>query len=88
MWANRLAATGRFEHDPNPNGEGENLALFQGGARKDCTDAMSYWQVAILLTFFKRSNSDLSQTSHCNSKGLSVSELMRIENMITQVKFY
>ena len=34
-----------------------------------------------------RPNSDLSQTSHCNIKGLSVSEVMRIENMITQVKF-
>ena len=35
-----------------------------------------------------RPNSDPSQTSHCNLKGLSVSEVMRIENMITQVKFY
>ena len=35
-----------------------------------------------------RTSSDLSQTSHCNIKGLSVSEVMRIENMITQVKFY
>ena len=35
-----------------------------------------------------RPNSDLSQTSHCNIKGLSVSEVMRIENMITQVKFH
>ena len=35
-----------------------------------------------------RPNSDLSQTSHCNIKGLSVSVVMRIENMITQVKFY
>ena len=35
-----------------------------------------------------RPNSDPSQTSHCNIKGLSVSEVMRIENMITQVKFY
>ena len=35
-----------------------------------------------------RPNSDLSQTSHCNIKRLSVSEVMRIENMITQVKFY
>ena len=35
-----------------------------------------------------RPNSDLSQTSHCNIKGLLVSEVMRIENMITQVKFY
>ena len=32
-----------------------------------------------------RPNSDLSQTSHCNIKGLLVSEVMRIENMITQV---
>ena len=40
------------------------------------------------LTLFKKPNSDLSQTSHCNIKGLSVSEVMRIENMITQVKFY
>ena len=35
-----------------------------------------------------RSNSDMSQTSHCNIKGLSVREVMRIENMITQVKFF
>ena len=35
-----------------------------------------------------RPNNDLTQTSHCNIKGLSVSEVMRIENMITQVKFY
>ena len=35
-----------------------------------------------------RPNSDLSQTSHCNIKGLSVSEVMRIDNMITQVKCY
>ena len=35
-----------------------------------------------------RPNNDLSQTSHCNIKGLSVSEVMRIENEITPVKFY
>ena len=35
-----------------------------------------------------RPNNDVSQTSHCNIKGVSVSEVMRIENMITQVKFY
>ena len=40
------------------------------------------------LTLIKRPSSDLSQTSHCNIKGLSVSKVMRIENMITQVKFY
>ena len=32
-----------------------------------------------------RPNNDVSQTSHCNIKGVSVSEVMRIENMITQV---
>ena len=32
-------------------------------------------------------NSDVSETSHCNMKGLSVREVMRIENMITKVKF-
>ena len=35
-----------------------------------------------------RPNNDLSQTSHYNIKGLSVSEVMRIENMITQVHCY
>ena len=34
-----------------------------------------------------RPNNDLSQTSHCNIKGVSVSEVMRIENEITPVKF-
>ena len=33
-----------------------------------------------------RPNNDVSQTSHCNIKGVSVSEV--IENMITQVQFY
>ena len=35
-----------------------------------------------------RPNNDVSQTSHCNIKGVSISEVMRIENMITQVQFY
>ena len=34
-----------------------------------------------------RPNSDPSQTSHCNIKGVLASEVMRIENMITQVQF-
>ena len=44
----------------------------------------------IFVGFFNlsRPNSDLSQISHCNNKGLSVSEVMRTENMITQDKFY
>ena len=44
----------------------------------------------ILKSLFNplRPNRDLSQTSHCNIKGLLVSEVMRIENMITQAKFY
>ena len=32
-------------------------------------------------------SSDGSQFSHCGIKGLSVRKIMRIENMITQVKF-
>ena len=35
-----------------------------------------------------RPNSGLSQNPHFNIKSLSVREVMRIENMITQVKFY
>ena len=35
-----------------------------------------------------RPNNDVSQTSHCNIKSVSVSEVMRIENMITQVHCY
>ena len=35
-----------------------------------------------------RPNNDANQTSHCNIRGLSVSEVMRIENMITQVQLY
>ena len=35
-----------------------------------------------------RPNSDLSQTSHYNIKSLPVRKVMRIENMIAQVKFY
>ena len=45
----------------------------------------------ILLNSFPikplRPNNDVSQTSHCNIKGVSVSEVMRIESMITQVQF-
>ena len=46
--------------------------------------------VVRLLSFNPlRPNNDLSQTSHCNIKGLSVGELvMRIENKITPAKFY
>ena len=46
-----------------------------------------YWHSVCKGTSTVNPNSDLSQTSHCNIKGLSVSEVMRIENMITQVKF-
>ena len=35
-----------------------------------------------------RPNDNLSETSHCNIKGVSVSEVMRIENKITPVKFF
>ena len=32
-------------------------------------------------------HSDLSEISHCSIRGLSVREVMRIENMTTKVKF-
>ena len=35
-----------------------------------------------------RLNNDPSQASPCNIKGLSLSEVLGIENMITQMKFY
>ena len=42
----------------------------------------------VTLLLLIRPNSDLSQASHCNIKGLLVREVMRIDNMITQVTFY
>lgn len=43
VWADHLAATGAFEHDPNLNGEGENLAFFNGTVSRDCTHALLGW---------------------------------------------
>ena len=34
-----------------------------------------------------RPKNDLNEIYHCNIQGLSVREIMRIENMISQVKF-
>ena len=34
-----------------------------------------------------RPKRDLNEIYHCNIKGLSVKEIMRTENMISQVKF-
>ena len=48
----------------------------------------AFWMTQLFSLNPLRPNSDLSQISHCNSKGLYVREVMRIENMITQVKFY
>ena len=53
----------------------------------------SCWRYSLICPFNPfnplKPNSDLSQTSHCNIKGVSVSEVMRIsENMITQAQFY
>lgn len=42
VWADHLAATDTFQHDPNLNGEGENLAFFNGVAG-DCTNALVLW---------------------------------------------
>ena len=54
---------------------------------------VSFWKKnAVTVNYFTvnplRPNNDVSQTSHCNIKGVSVSEVMRIENMITQVQCY
>ena len=51
-----------------------------------CTNKAPY----LISYYFNplRPNSDLSQTSHYNIKSLSASEVMRIENMITQVLLY
>ena len=51
---------------------------------------VAYHELSAAFPFFNplRPNNDLSQTSPCNIKGLSVSEAMRIENMIIRVQFY
>ena len=64
--------------------------MSQSGLQVKSQDACSLFHRLVISYRFNplRPSSDLSQTSHCNIKGLSVSEVMRIENMITQVKFY
>ena len=57
-----------------------NIITATGGTEKDVKCRIGKARLAF--------NPDESQTSHCNIKGLSVSEVMRIENMITQVQFY
>ena len=52
--------------------------------------SVKYHDNLLVLMLFNplRPNSDPSQTSHCNIKSLSVSEVMRIENMITEIRIY
>ena len=50
--------------------------------------ARAHWQEEKVCFNPLRPNSDVNQTSNGNIVGLSVSEVMRIENMMTQVKFY
>ena len=61
-------------------------------SEKKTKKAYSPTVVVLFLPFFSvnplRPNNDLSQTSHCNIKAVSVIEVMRIENKITPVKFY
>ena len=79
------------------------LEMFLSEAKKDgatkidnylkSTEGTFYTSLGVVVEFrliFNplRPNNDVSQTSHCNIKGVSVSEVMRIENMITQVQFY
>ena len=43
VWADYLAATGKIHHDPNRDGEGENIAWFKGYKTADCEDALVGW---------------------------------------------
>ncbi|CAH3109232.1 unnamed protein product, partial [Pocillopora meandrina] len=43
VWADHLAATGKIHHDPNRDGEGENIAWFKGYKTADCEDALVGW---------------------------------------------
>ena len=45
------------------------------------------WKSICELIVFNRLRPN-NDVSHCNIRGLSVSEVMRIENMITQVQLY
>ena len=59
-------------------------------ANSNCPLSFTASTSSSLLKVFNalRPNSDLSQTSYYNIKGLSVSEVMRIKNTIIQVQFY
>ena len=47
IWADHLAETGKIRHDPNRDGEGENIAWFKGHKTADCEDALVGWLVAL-----------------------------------------
>ena len=70
------------------------LFISTGFVFKQSLHICNVWNLIIVLFFSYgllnplRPNNNLSQTSHCNIKGVSVSEVIRIENMITPVKFY
>ena len=59
---------------------------FLSHAYKDIAEWSTSHQLGFLASL--RPYNALSQTSPCNIKGLSVNEVLRIENMITQMKFY
>jgi len=42
-WANYLAASSLFQHDPNTGGQGENLAYFQGVTGSQYANAVQLW---------------------------------------------
>ena len=68
----------------------EILTLIAVGAKRVNNGRTFRVKTVLWLLYINplRPNSDLSQTSHCNIKSLSVIEVMRIANMITQVKSY
>ena len=42
-WSGMTLWNNSIEHDPNRNGEGENIAFFQGHDSADCADALIGW---------------------------------------------
>ncbi|OHW90098.1 SCP-like extracellular protein [Colletotrichum incanum] len=43
VWANHLTTVGGLEHDKNPGGQGENLALQSGGTNTFYSNAVQLW---------------------------------------------
>lgn len=69
VWADHLAETGKIRHDPNRDGEGENIAWFKGHKTAYCEDALVGWLVA--LKFFKQFISQKKFSASLHSKRMN-----------------